>query len=123
MTRILIVVDLIVGSVGFSAFVNWYDTGLWSTDDVVPVAMTAIVLAGIALWIAPPTRPWRISALFWIAASTVILVVSFSIGTSLRYGLISVVLLTAVYLAMGVPFGIAFGLLNSALLRLAEPRS
>jgi hypothetical protein len=123
LVKLICVVNLMIASVIFSSFAGWYDTGNWSTADAMPVALTAVVLASIALRLAPSARPWRTSTLFWLAASIFVVVMSFAIGVYLRFGLGAVALVAIFYWVMGAPFGLMSGLINSAVLRLAEPRS
>lgn len=113
MRRILLIVLLVVGSVGFDLFVNWYDTRQWSSSSALIVAASALVLGTIAVLVAPhPNSQWR-KVLLWVVISTLVISLSFGYGS---YNVIGAFVLSLFYLPMSLPFGIVIGFVGSWLL-------
>lgn len=116
MRRILFIALLVAGSVGFDLFVNWYDTGQWSSSASMPAAISALALAALAVLAAPRLTDRWIPMLFWVAVSTLVIVLSFGVGSGLNDGLFSILIVALVYLPMSLPFGLVIGLVGSWLL-------
>lgn len=107
------VVLLVLGSIGFDLFVNWYDTGQWSSSASLLVAGSALVLAIALVLVSSHNHHRGHGKLFWIALSTLVIVLCFGIGSGGFLGALAAVLM---YLPMGLPFGLVIGLIGSWLL-------
>lgn len=112
MRRILCVALLAIGSVGFDLFVNWYDTGRWANSVSLPAGVSALVLASGMMLVAPR----GMGRLFWVAISTLIISLSFGVGSGWGGGLLGILTVTLFYLPMSLPFGLVVGLLGRWLL-------
>ena len=113
MRRIPFVALLVAGSVVFDLFVTWYDTGRWASNASLPVAMSTVALTSGVMLVNPRRMGW----LLWVMISTLIISLSFGVGSGWGGGLLGILTIALFYLPMSLPFGLVVGLIGHWLLR------